>query len=46
MDSWAFLVKLLSDYRKISNLRHTQSQNLNDSRLLLHLSYPNIEAKC
>ena len=29
-------------YRKISNVRHTKSKKLNDSRLVLHLSLPNI----
>ena len=28
--------------RKISNIRRTKSQNLNDSRLVLHLSLPNL----
>ena len=28
-------------YRKISNIRHTKSQNLNVSRLVLQLSLPN-----
>ena len=28
-------------YRKVSNIRHTNSQNLNDSRLVLELSVPN-----
>ena len=28
-------------YRKVSNIRRTKSQNLNDSRLVLHLSLPN-----
>ena len=28
-------------YRKLSNIRRTQHQNLNDSRLLLQLSLPN-----
>ena len=28
-------------YRKISNIRRTKSQNLNDSRLVLQLSLPN-----
>ena len=30
------------DYNKISNVRHNESQNLNDSRLVLHLSLPNL----
>ena len=30
------------DYRKISNIRRTKFQNLNDSRLVLHLSLPNL----
>ena len=29
-------------YRKISNIRRTKSQNLNDSRLVLQLSLPNL----
>ena len=29
-------------YRKISNKRRTKSQNLNDSRLVLHLSLANL----
>ena len=29
------------NYRKISNIRHTKSENLNDSRLVLHLSLLN-----
>ena len=29
-------------YRKISNISCTKSQNLNDSRLVLHLSLPNL----
>ena len=29
-------------YRKLSNIRRTKSQNLNDSRLVLHLSLPNL----
>ena len=29
------------DYRKISNISHTKSQNLNDSRLVFQLSLPN-----
>ena len=34
-------------YCKISNIRRTKSQNLNDSRLILHLSLPNLlKAKC
>ena len=28
-------------YRKVSNIRHTKSQNLNASRLILELSLPN-----
>ena len=28
-------------YRKISNIRHAKSQNLNDSRLVSQLSLPN-----
>ena len=30
------------DYRKISNVRRTNSKNLNDSLLILHLSLPNL----
>ena len=29
-------------YRKLPNIRRTKSQNLNDSRLVLHLSLPNL----
>ena len=29
------------DYRKISNIRRTQNQNLNDSRLIMQLPLPN-----
>ena len=29
-------------YRKLSNISRTKSQNLNDSRLVLHLSSPNL----
>ena len=29
-------------YRKLSNIRRTKSKNLNDSRLVLHLSLPNL----
>ena len=29
-------------YRKISNISRTKSQNVNDSRLVLHLSLPNV----
>ena len=29
-------------YRKIANIRRTKSQNLNDSRLVLQLSLPNL----
>ena len=29
-------------YREISNIRRTKFQNLNDSRLVLHLSLPNL----
>ena len=32
----------LVTYRKISNIRRTKSKNLNDSRLVLHLSLPNL----
>ena len=28
-------------YRKISNIRRTQNQNLNDSRLIMQLPLPN-----
>ena len=28
-------------YRKISNIRHTHNQNLNDSRLIMQLPFPN-----
>ena len=33
-------------YRKLSNIRRTKSQNLNDSRLVLHLSLPNLLKPC
>ena len=34
-------------YCKIYNIRRTKSQNLNDSRLILHLSLPNLsKARC
>ena len=29
------------DYRKVSNIRRTKCQNLNDDRLILQLSMPN-----
>ena len=32
----------LFHYRKISKIRRTKSQNLNDSRLVLHLSLHNL----
>ena len=31
----------LIEYRKISNIRRTQNQNLNDSRLIMQLPFPN-----
>ena len=34
-------VLLFDDYRKLSNIRRTQSPNLNVSRLVLQLSLPN-----
>ena len=36
------LDKFFSKYRKISNISRTKSQNLNDSRLILHLFVSNI----
>ena len=36
-----YIVHTKTMYRKISNIRHTKSQNLNDSRLVLLLSLPN-----
>ena len=33
-------------YRKVSNIRRTKSQNLNDSRLVLQLSLPNPLKPC
>ena len=30
------------NYREISNIRRTKIKNLNDSRLVLHLSLPNL----
>ena len=38
----AFVAFSLYIYRKISNISRTKSQNLNDSRLVLHLSLPNL----
>ena len=35
-----------NEYRQISNIRHTKSQNLNISRLVLHLSLPNLLKPC
>ena len=35
-------VPLSWNYRKISNIRRTKPQNLNDSRLVLQLSLPNL----
>ena len=35
------LTRNVYDYRKISNIRHTKSPNLNVSRLVLQLSWPN-----
>ena len=35
------LVVWVDQYRKISNINRTQSQNLNDSRLVLQLPFPN-----
>ena len=32
----------IQKYHKVSNIRRTKSQNLNDSRLILHLSLPNL----
>ena len=36
------LVLIYNVYREISNISCTQSQNLNDSHLVLHLSLPNL----
>ena len=36
---------ILND-RKISNIRRTKSQNLNEYRLVLHLSLPNLLKPC
>ena len=37
-----FIALLPKDnYRKVSNIRRTKCQNLNDSRLVLQLSVPN-----
>ena len=36
-----YKIRELKYYRKISNIRRTKSQNLNDSRLVLQLSVPN-----
>ena len=35
------LTKCIETYRKVSNIRCTKYQNLNDSRLILQLSVPN-----
>ena len=32
----------LETYRKLSNIRRTKSQHLNDSRLILQMSLPNL----
>ena len=37
-----FLTLVTFKYRDISNIRRTKSQNLNDSRLVLHLSLSNL----
>ena len=42
MDSGKIYMCPLHEYRKISNIKRTKSQNLIDSRLVLHLSLPNI----
>ena len=34
-------VNIFKKYRKISNIRRTKSQNINESRLALQLSLPN-----
>ena len=47
--TWTNIYKILQEqnsdkeriYRKISNIRHTNPQNVNDSRLVLQLSLPN-----
>ena len=40
-DSGADTRMIHKNYRKISNISHTKSQNLNVSRLVLQLSLPN-----
>ena len=42
------VVAMLHDaiYRKISNIRHTETPNLNVSRLALQLSLPNLMKPC
>ena len=37
---WAIERLFDPDYRKVSNIRRTKSQNLNDSRRVLQLSFP------
>ena len=45
-EQWLTL-NINNTYCKISNISHTKSQNLNDSRLVLQLSLPNpIQARC
>ena len=39
-DSW-YPANPVPMYRKVSNIRRTKCQNLNDSRLVLQLSVPN-----
>ena len=39
---YALSLLVIIIYRKLSNIRRTKSQNLNDSRLVLHLSLPNL----
>ena len=42
LSTWYWLASWINDYRKISNIRHTKSQNLNDSRLVLQSFLPNL----
>ena len=41
-DIYIYPSHVFPNYRKLSNIRHTKSQNLNDSRLVLHLSLPGL----
>ena len=39
---YATPITQFSTYRKLSNIRRTKSQKLNDSRLAMHLFSPNL----